>query len=214
MSELLRWVSVPFDHPWATTLMLFPLVAWLAQQFGPRLAAGSWWVASESCQTLLAIPAVAARFWLPVPGGLAALYLLCRAWSIQPGRRARDRNPLPRRSLPSTPAVIDSVEIRPVTQVGSGRTTSTPCPDISSRGQRCPRADAAKQAAPPVTQFFPHGSGHFEGTLILWTKSDFSLMEAIERRTAKLPRFPVADDIPVPTSRCTATSGTTSAQRC
>ena len=40
------------------------------------------------------------------------------------------------------------------------------------------------------------GSGYAEGTLFLWTMSDFSLMDAIECGIVKLPRVPVAENIP------------------
>jgi type III restriction enzyme len=40
------------------------------------------------------------------------------------------------------------------------------------------------------------GSGYREGTLFPWTMSDFSLMDAIECGIVKLPRVPVADNIP------------------
>ena len=39
-------------------------------------------------------------------------------------------------------------------------------------------------------------SGYAEGTLFPWTVSDFSLMDAIECGIVKLPRVPVADNIP------------------
>jgi type III restriction enzyme len=48
-------------------------------------------------------------------------------------------------------------------------------------------------SAPP---FFLRGSGYAEGTLFHWTMSDFSLMDAIECGIVKLPRVPVADNIP------------------
>jgi len=44
--------------------------------------------------------------------------------------------------------------------------------------------------------FFLRGSGYAEGTLFPWTTSDFSLMDAIECGIVKLPRVPVADNIP------------------
>ena len=44
--------------------------------------------------------------------------------------------------------------------------------------------------------FFLRGSGYAEGTLFPWTVSDFSLMDAIECGIVKLPRVPVADNIP------------------
>ncbi|RME29123.1 MAG: restriction endonuclease, partial [Candidatus Zixiibacteriota bacterium] len=47
-----------------------------------------------------------------------------------------------------------------------------------------------------ATPFFLKGSGYTEGTLFPWTMSDFSLMDAIECGIVKLPRVPVADDIP------------------
>ena len=47
-----------------------------------------------------------------------------------------------------------------------------------------------------ATPFFLQGSGYVEGTLFPWTVSDFSLMDAIECGIVKLPRVPVADNIP------------------
>ena len=47
-----------------------------------------------------------------------------------------------------------------------------------------------------ATPFFLRGSGYREGTLFPWTVSDFSLMDAIESGIVKLPRVPVADNIP------------------
>ena len=47
-----------------------------------------------------------------------------------------------------------------------------------------------------ATPFFLSGSGYQEGTLFSWTMSDFSLMDAIECGIVKLPRVPVADNIP------------------
>lgn len=47
-----------------------------------------------------------------------------------------------------------------------------------------------------ATPFFLHGSGYAEGTIFPWTMSDFSLMDAIECGIVKLPRVPVADNIP------------------
>ena len=47
-----------------------------------------------------------------------------------------------------------------------------------------------------ATPFFLRGSGYHEGTLFPWTMSDFSLMDAIECGIVKLPRVPVADNIP------------------
>ena len=47
-----------------------------------------------------------------------------------------------------------------------------------------------------ATPFFLSGSGYAEGTLFPWAMSDFALMDAIECGIVKLPRVPVADNIP------------------
>ena len=47
-----------------------------------------------------------------------------------------------------------------------------------------------------ATPFFLRGSGYAEGTMFPWTVSDFSLMDAIESGIVKLPRVPIADNIP------------------
>ncbi len=47
-----------------------------------------------------------------------------------------------------------------------------------------------------ATPFFLRGSGYIEGTLFPWTMCDFSLMDAIECGIVKLPRVPIADNIP------------------
>ena len=47
-----------------------------------------------------------------------------------------------------------------------------------------------------ATPFFLRGSGYAEGTLFPWVVSDFSLMDAIEAGIVKLPRVPVADNLP------------------
>ncbi len=47
-----------------------------------------------------------------------------------------------------------------------------------------------------ATPFFLRGSGYAEGTLFPWTVCDFSLMDAIECGIVKLPRVPVAENIP------------------
>jgi type III restriction enzyme len=47
-----------------------------------------------------------------------------------------------------------------------------------------------------ATPFFLTGSGYAEGTLFPWTMSDFSLMDAIECGIVKLPRVPIAENIP------------------
>ena len=47
-----------------------------------------------------------------------------------------------------------------------------------------------------ATPFFLRGSGYPEGFLFPWVVSDFSLMDAIECGIVKLPRVPVADNLP------------------
>jgi len=47
-----------------------------------------------------------------------------------------------------------------------------------------------------ATPFFLRGSGYAEGALFPWTVCDFSLMDAIECGIVKLPRVPVADNLP------------------
>lgn len=47
-----------------------------------------------------------------------------------------------------------------------------------------------------ATPFFLRGSGYPEGYLFPWVVSDFSLMDAIECGIVKLPRVPVADNLP------------------
>jgi type III restriction enzyme len=47
-----------------------------------------------------------------------------------------------------------------------------------------------------ATPFFLRGSGYAEGTLFPWTMCDFSLMDAIECGIVKLPRVPIAQNIP------------------
>ena len=47
-----------------------------------------------------------------------------------------------------------------------------------------------------ATPFFLAGSGYREGTLFPWTMCDFSLLDAIESGIVKLPRVPVADNVP------------------
>jgi type III restriction enzyme len=54
----------------------------------------------------------------------------------------------------------------------------------------------ARVADLSATPFFLRGSGYEEGTLFPWTMSDFSLMDAIECGIVKLPRVPVAENIP------------------
>jgi type III restriction enzyme len=47
-----------------------------------------------------------------------------------------------------------------------------------------------------ATPFFLAGSSYREGTMFHWTMSDFSLMDAIECGIVKLPRVPIADNLP------------------
>lgn len=47
-----------------------------------------------------------------------------------------------------------------------------------------------------ATPFFLNGSGYPEGSLFPWVVSDFSLVDAIECGIVKLPRVPVADNLP------------------
>ena len=47
-----------------------------------------------------------------------------------------------------------------------------------------------------ATPFFLRGSGYREGALFPWTVNDFSLMDAIESGIVKVPRVPVADNLP------------------
>ena len=47
-----------------------------------------------------------------------------------------------------------------------------------------------------ATPILLSGSGYAEGTLFPWTMCDFSLMDAIECGIVKLPRVPVADNVP------------------
>jgi len=65
-----------------------------------------------------------------------------------------------------------------------------------------------------ATPFFLRGSGCREGTLVPWTASDFSLMDAIECGIVKLPRVPVADNIPGRECRPSGTCGSISVPRC
>ena len=58
------------------------------------------------------------------------------------------------------------------------------------------RLDISRVMDLSATPFFLRGSGYAEGTLFPWTMSDFSLMDAIECGIVKLPRVPVADNIP------------------
>jgi type III restriction enzyme len=47
-----------------------------------------------------------------------------------------------------------------------------------------------------ATPFFLSGTGYQEGSIFPWTVSDFSLMDAIECGIVKLPRVPIADNLP------------------
>src|SRR3546814_41406 len=46
-----------------------------------------------------------------------------------------------------------------------------------------------------ATPFYLGGSGYQEGYIFPWTVCDFSLMDAIESGTVKIPRVPVDDDV-------------------
>jgi type III restriction enzyme len=63
-------------------------------------------------------------------------------------------------------------------------------------GSREPQAGRRRVFDLSATPFFLRGSGYAEGTLFPWTMSDFSLMDAIECGIVKLPRVPVAENIP------------------
>ncbi len=65
-----------------------------------------------------------------------------------------------------------------------------------------------------ATPFFLSGSGYAEGTLFPWTMSNFSLMDAIECGIVKLPRVPVADNIPGAEMPVFRISGNTLARKC
>ena len=65
-----------------------------------------------------------------------------------------------------------------------------------------------------ATPFFLSGSGYAEGTLFPWTMCDFSLMDAIECGIVKLPRVPVADNVPSNEMPMYRSSGNTSGPGC
>ena len=67
---------------------------------------------------------------------------------------------------------------------------------ISGLGAVKRRVGASQVIDLSATPFFLRGSGYAEGTLFPWTVSDFSLMDAIECGIVKLPRVPVADNVP------------------
>src|ERR671922_91487 len=69
-------------------------------------------------------------------------------------------------------------------------------PSSCARTSNSRRAAGNFFKAGSATPFFLRGSGYAEGTLFPWTMSDFSLMDAIECGIVKLPRVPVADNIP------------------
>ena len=71
-------------------------------------------------------------------------------------------------------------------------------PDYGFQGlKRSARKLGIKQVVDlSATPFFLRGSGYAEGTLFPWTMCDFSLMDSIECGIVKLPRVPVADNIP------------------
>ncbi len=70
--------------------------------------------------------------------------------------------------------------------------------DLGTRGRepQAREASIARVFDLSATPFFLAGSGYAEGTLFPWTMSDFSLMDAIECGIVKLPRVPVAENIP------------------
>jgi hypothetical protein len=67
--------------------------------------------------------------------------------------------------------------------------------DLRPRSRQ-PQARPTRVIDLSATPFFLRGSGYAEGTLFPWTMSDFSLMDAIECGIVKLPRVPVAENIP------------------
>ena len=77
-----------------------------------------------------------------------------------------------------------------------GRTTRRARVWISGLEAVKRRVGASQVIDLSATPFFLRGSGYAEGTLFPWTVSDFSLMDAIECGIVKLPRVPVADDVP------------------
>ncbi len=68
--------------------------------------------------------------------------------------------------------------------------------DLRPRNRQAQARDLTRVIDLSATPFFLRGSGYAEGTLFPWTMSDFSLMDAIECGIVKLPRVPVADNIP------------------
>ena len=82
-------------------------------------------------------------------------------------------------------------------QAGGRRRTTRPPASGSPASKRSSASSAsARSSISRATPFFLRGSGYAEGTLFPWTMSDFSLMDAIECGIVKLPRVPVADNIP------------------
>ena len=68
--------------------------------------------------------------------------------------------------------------------------------DLRARGGEPQARRSRASSTSPPRPFFLRGSGYAEGTLFPWTMSDFSLMDAIECGIVKLPRVPVAENIP------------------
>ena len=78
---------------------------------------------------------------------------------------------------------------------GEGEQRGRPALDLRHRGGQAQARHLAVYDL-SATPFFLRGSGYAEGTLFPWTVSDFSLMDAIECGIVKLPRVPVADNVP------------------
>ena len=69
--------------------------------------------------------------------------------------------------------------------------------DLCWRFERCSRKlGISRVIGLSATPFFLRGSGYAEGSLFQWKMSDISLMDAIECGIVKLPRVPVAENIP------------------
>ncbi len=85
--------------------------------------------------------------------------------------------------------------------------------DLRHRGGQA-QARLARCLRPLGDAFLPARLRLRRGHAVPWVVSDFSLMDAIECGIVKLPRVPVADNLPTGDMPSTATSGTTSARRC
>ena len=79
----------------------------------------------------------------------------------------------------------------------SGRLPRQTDPELALRAPGAPLGAGRGHVVDlSATPFFLRGSGYAEGTLFPWTASDFSLLDAIESGIVKLPRVPVADNVP------------------